>query len=139
MDPEIIRRTRESLGRCVECHTFLTRFYELFMDSSPRVAELFRKTDLERQQKMLQDSLYAMLVAAGTTKGAAHQEVERLARFHRDVGVTADMYALWLDALVQAARQHDTHFSDALERDWRASLSGPIEIMRRVAEDEAGG
>jgi hemoglobin-like flavoprotein len=130
-DPEVIRRTRESLGRCVECETFLQRFYEIFMASSPRVAELFQKTDLERQKRMLRDSLYAMLVAAGTTKGAAHDEVERLAKLHRDVGVTADMYTLWLDALVEAAREHDTHFTDALENDWRTSLGSAIELMKR--------
>jgi truncated hemoglobin YjbI len=129
-DPDAIERTRESLGRCVACETFLQRFYELFTASSPRVAELFRNTDFERQKKMLRDSLYVMLVAAGTTKGPAHDEVERLARLHRDLGVTHDMFRLWLDALVEAAREHDVHFEEELEDDWRASLSAPIEIMK---------
>jgi truncated hemoglobin YjbI len=127
---DAIQRTRESLGRCVECDTFLQRFYELFLASSPEVAELFRNTDFERQKKVLRDSLYVMLVAAGTTKGPAHDEVERLAKLHRDVGVTHGMFTLWLDALIEAAREHDTHFSDELEKDWRASMSGPMEIMR---------
>jgi hypothetical protein len=71
-----------------------------------------------------------MLVAAGTTKGPAHDEVGRLAKLHRDLGVTRDMFTLWLDALIEAAREHDTHFTDELERDWRASMRGPMEIMR---------
>jgi truncated hemoglobin YjbI len=128
-NPDAIERTRESLGRCVECETFLERFYELFMSSSPEVAELFRSTDFERQKRVLRDSLYVMLVAAGTTKGPAHDEVERLARLHKDIGVTRDMFTLWLEALIQAAREHDVHFTDQLEKDWRSSLSGPIELM----------
>jgi hemoglobin-like flavoprotein len=139
-DPEAVRRTRDSLGRCVKCETFLQRFYELFMASSPEVAELFQKTDFERQKKMLRDSLYVMLVAAGTTKGAAHDEVRRLATLHRDVGVKSDMYSLWLDSLVEAAREHDTHFTDTLENDWRASLSEPIELMKQIGgEPESDG
>ncbi|HXV60699.1 MAG TPA: globin [Vicinamibacteria bacterium] len=129
-DPDAIERTRESLGRCVGCETFLQRFYELFMASSPEVADLFRKTDFERQKRMLRDSLYVMLVAAGTTKGPAHEEVERLARLHRDIGVTADMFTLWLDALIEAAGEHDTHFTKELENDWRISLAGPIAVMK---------
>jgi hemoglobin-like flavoprotein len=129
-DPGAIQRTRESLGRCVECETFLARFYELFMASSPEVAELFRNTDFERQRRVLRDSLYAMLVAAGTTGGPAHDEVARLARLHKNIGVTHDMFTLWLDALIQAAREHDVHFTDELENDWRSALSGPIELMK---------
>lgn len=129
-DPGAIQRTRESLGRCVECETFLQRFYELFMASSPEVAKLFEKTDLERQKRMLRESLYAMLVAAGTTQGPAHEEIERLAERHRDLGVTPGMFALWLDSLIAAAREHDTHFTDELEADWRASMSGSIALMK---------
>jgi len=127
---DAIQRTRESLGRCVACETFLQRFYELFMASSQEVAELFRKTDFERQKRVLRDSLYVMLVAAGTTKGPAHDEVKRLARLHRDMAVTHDMFTLWLDALIEAAREHDTHFTVELENDWRLSLSGPMELMK---------
>jgi truncated hemoglobin YjbI len=127
---DAIQRTRESLGRCVACETFLQRFYELFMASSQEVAELFRTTDFERQKRVLRDSLYVMLVAAGTTRGPAHDELERLARRHRDMAVTDDMFTLWLDALIVAAREHDTHFTDELENDWRLSLSGPIELMK---------
>jgi truncated hemoglobin YjbI len=131
-DREAIQRTRESLGRCIACETFLQRFYERFMDSSPEVGKLFRNTDFERQKRMLRDSLYAILVAAGTTKGPAHDEVVRLAKFHRDVGVTNDMFTLWLDALIEAAREHDVHFTDELENDWRDSMSGAIELMKSI-------
>jgi hemoglobin-like flavoprotein len=129
---EIVQRTRDSLSRCIGCGTFTQRFYELFVESSPEVAELFRDTDLERQKRMLRDSLYVMLVAAGTTKGPAHDEVMRLAKLHRQLGVKDDMFKLWLDALIKAAREHDVHFSDELEEDWRSALSGPIETMKSL-------
>jgi hypothetical protein len=69
-------------------------------------------------------------VAAGTTRGPAHDEIERLAKSHRDIGVTDDMYGLWLDALIEAAREHDLHFTDALESDWRSSMGGAVELMK---------
>jgi len=132
---DAVERTRASLGRCVECQTFIERFYELFIDASPKVAELFANTDFERQKKMLQDSLYEMLVAAGTTKGPAHDELMRLAKRHQELGVTDDMYALWLEALVAAAREHDRRFTDELENDWRAAFGGSIELMKSRARE----
>lgn len=129
-DNDSIQRTRDSLGRCVACETFLDRFYELFIASSPKVAELFRDTEMERQKNMLKASLYEMLVAAGTAKGPAHNELARLAQRHRDLGVTDEMYDLWLESLVEAARDHDTHFSDELEQDWRNTLRAPLELMK---------
>ena len=132
-DHDAIQRTRDSLARSVECETFLERFYDLFVGSSPKIAKLFEKTDFERQRKVLKAALYEMLVAAGTTKGPAHDELERLAKLHHEIGVTDDMYQLWLDALVKAAREHDSRFTDELEADWRASLSGPIELMKSHA------
>lgn len=66
------------------------------------------------------------------TKGPAHDEVVRLAGFHRDIGVTNDMFTLWLDALIEAAGEHDLHFTDELENDWRDSMSGAIALMKLV-------
>jgi len=132
-DHDAIQRTRDSLGRCVKCETFLQRFYEIFMAASPKVAEYFRDTDFERQRGVLRDSLYVMLVAAGTSKGPAHAELERLAKLHHKMGLSREMYTIWLDSLIEAAREHDTHFSDELERDWRASMAGPIELMTSEA------
>ena len=102
------------------------------MGASPEIAELFRETDFERQRRVLRDSLYVMLVAAGTESGPAHDEVERLAARHVELGVTPEMFDVWLDALIQAAREHDTHFTDALEHDWRASFGGPMALMKSV-------
>jgi hypothetical protein len=69
-DLEAIERTRESLGRCIECETFLERFYELFMASSPAVGALFRNTDFERQKRVLRDSLLRDTRGGGHHQGA---------------------------------------------------------------------
>lgn len=130
VDHAAIQNARSSLSRCVAKPEFIQRFYDLFMASSTEVADLFRDTDFERQKKVLKDSLFLMLVAAGTKKGPAHHELDRLAKRHRQIGVTADMYDVFVDALLEAAREHDPEFSDELEEDWRQAMHGPIERMK---------
>lgn len=129
-DHDVIQRARDSLSRCVADPDFTQRFYDLFMDSSEEIAELFRQTDFERQKRVLQDSLFVMLVAAGTTKGPAHEELERLAERHLQLGIKPEMYTVWLDKLLEAAREFDPEFTDDLEEDWRDALRDPIEWMK---------
>ena len=130
VDHEAIQRARASLARCVTSPDFIQRFYELFMAASPEIAELFRDTDFERQKRVLKDSLFVMLVAAGTRKGPAHHELERLAKRHQQIGVTSEMYVAWVDTLLEAARQSDPEFSDELEQDWREAMHGPVALMQ---------
>lgn len=124
---------RVSLNRCLSDPDFLTHFYELFMASSPEVREKFRSTDFKKQTQVLADSLYLMAVAAqGEKESPAWAEVARLAKRHSkgDLDVRPELYDLWLDCLVQAARKHDPQFSPEVEAAWRKTLQLGIEHMR---------
>ncbi len=61
--PDPIQQARDSLSRCIQSPEFLDLFYQLFMNSSEDIRKKFEKTDFDRQKKMLQDSLFVMLVA----------------------------------------------------------------------------
>ena len=58
---------RASLKRCLAHPDFLRHFYHLFLASSDEVREKFQHTDLERQARVLADSLYMMAVVAEAT------------------------------------------------------------------------
>ena len=53
-----------SLTRCLGMPAFLDRFYEVFLESSPEVAEKFKHTNFARQKVALGQSLYLMVMAA---------------------------------------------------------------------------
>lgn len=122
-----------SLKRCLASPDFLTKFYDLFVGSSDEVREKFRNTDFEAQKRMLADSLYAIAVAAqGQKEGPGWAELARLAERHgsADLDVRPGLYDLWLDCLLEAARQHDPRFSPAIEKAWRKTLAVGIDYMR---------
>ena len=131
MDAAMIQRARDSLERCNAGSGFLERFYELFMATSPEIREKFADTDFERQRKALRDSLFLMLSAAGTTKGLAHRELEKLARRHSraQLDIKPEWYALWLDCLLEAVSEHDPEFSPEIDEAWRDSLRPGIELL----------
>jgi hemoglobin-like flavoprotein len=127
-----IQQARDSLSRCIQSPEFLDRFYELFMDSSEDIRKRFEKTDFDRQKKMLQDSLFVMLVAAGTKTGFAFKELSKLAERHsrKQLGIHPDWYDLWLQCLLKAVAEHDPEYRPELDDAWRASLEDGIELMK---------
>jgi hemoglobin-like flavoprotein len=135
-----IREARGSLGRCIENPAFLDCFYELFMASSEEIRKKFEATDFARQKKMLRDSLYVMLVAAGTTRGPAHKELEKLADRHSrsQLGIKPEWYDIWLTSLLQAVAEYDPEYRPELADAWRESLQDGIYIMRSRYEAREG-
>ena len=122
----------------------MKEFYDLFIASSDEVREKFRHTDLEQQRRMVADSLYLMAVAGqspGREESVAWSEMSRLAERHAqsDRNIRPALYDLWLDCLLQAAREHDPEFSPAVEAAWRDTLRPGIEFMQaRYGDGRAG-
>lgn len=129
-----LQRFEASMHRCLEDESFLRRFYERFLGSSPEVAEKFASTDLDRQARMLEESLRLVLSAAlGTETGREH--LEHIAEMHsrRKLGIGPHLYQHWLDAVVQVASETDPDWEPGLEDTWRAALQPCIDHMIRRA------
>lgn len=131
MDSQAVQKARDSLSRCSKDAKFLDRFYELFMASSPDVREKFAETDFERQKKVLSDSLFLMLTAAGTTSGFAHVQLEKLAKRHsrEDLDIKPEWYDLWLDNLMRTVSEFDPDYSEEIDNAWRESLKDSIAVL----------
>lgn len=127
-----IQEARDSLSRCIQNPAFLDRFYGLFIESSEDIRKKFENTDFARQKRMLQDSLFVMLVAAGTTTGFARKELSKLADRHSRAQLAIDpaWYDTWLRCLLQAVSEHDPEYRPELEKAWRESLRDGIELMK---------
>jgi len=121
----------ESFERCRAQTTFMDRFYELFLASSPEIAAKFRDSDLERQKEALLESLQSMLLVremGGLVKGHLKRVADSHSRHQRDI--QGPLYDLWEDCLLQAIGEHDPQFDAELENKWRQALRPGIEFMR---------
>jgi hemoglobin-like flavoprotein len=135
--PRVERRLVESflasLKRCLGTPGFMESFYQSFVSSSEEVREKFRNTDLQRQARMLSDSLYVLAVAVqGQTGSPARGELPRLAERHsrKDLDIRPPLYDHWLACLIDTARGHDPQFTPEIEAAWRATLAVGIAYMK---------
>lgn len=122
-----------SLKRCLAGPEFLKSFYDRFMSSSEEVREIFRNTDFKTQTRVLSESLFVVaILPQAKPDSPVWKEMAQLAKRHSrvDLKIAPPLYDLWLESLVDTAREHDPEFSPGIEAAWRQILSIGIEYMR---------
>jgi hemoglobin-like flavoprotein len=120
MDKKTLQILEDSLARCNADSSFLEKFYETFLASSPKVREKFKDTDFTRQRRALRASLHVMLLAAEDEEKGPERYLKDLAQLHsrQDLDVGAELYDLWIDSLLATVGKIDPQFSDRVERAW---------------------
>ena len=105
---DYVRIFSDSLGRMEaadpEKRDLIGCFYDQFLGSSEEIRRRFDATDLKHQEQMLRDSFKHVLTFS--TKRRSNDELERIANRHSrsDLDVRPELYALWLDSLVESVR-----------------------------------
>lgn len=120
-----------SLSRVVTRQSkFFDLFYELFIAANDEVRAKFEGVDLDRQKRVLRESLRELLVFFVNHEITPY--LERLARTHSvdGRGIRPELYTLWLEALIETARRTDPQFTDGVELSWRMVLAPGIELMK---------
>lgn len=133
IDRELVESFLASLKRCLAVSGFMESFYASFVAASEEVQEKFRNTDLQRQARMLSDSLYVLAVAVQGQEGSpAWGDMPRLAARHsrKDLDIQPALYDHWLACLLDTARRHDPQFTPEVDAAWRATLAVGIEYMK---------
>ncbi len=106
----------------------MTSNSEAVIAKSPQIAGKFSNTDFRQQKLMLRESLLEMICFDCAMPGT-REEIERLARLHRELEVSPEMYSMWLDALCEAVAAHDPEYTPDLARQWREAMRSGIELM----------
>lgn len=131
VDGEILIRFRTSLERCLSRADFLESFYARFLGASDEVREMFSKTDFSKQRRVLRGSLFLMSRAAmGLDDGRQH--LSQVAKTHgkKGLNIRGELYDLWLECLIETAREYEPDFDAELEAAWREVLSLAVSIVR---------
>lgn len=134
MPSPLVETFLASLKRCLAAPAFLESFYERFVASSEEVRERFRGTDMKRQVRVLEDSLYVVANAVqGEENSLARGALPALAARHGRQGldIPPALYDLWIECLVETARAHDPQFAPAVEAAWRETLTFGADYMRQ--------
>jgi hemoglobin-like flavoprotein len=123
-----------SLKRCLAAPGFLESFYERFVGSSEEVREKFRNTDMKRQVRVLEDTLYVVANAVqGEENSPARGALPALAARHsrNEMDIPPRLFDLWIECLLETVRVHDPEFNPAIEAAWRDTATFAADYIRQ--------
>jgi hemoglobin-like flavoprotein len=131
IDEHELRTVDASLGRLGAGTSFLDRFYELFLASSPNVREKFAGTNFYKQKRALQSSLYAMLRHMRDKDPESNEYLGEIAGRHSRAGldIGAELYDLWLDSLLAAVKECDPEWTEDVAAAWERSMTQGIQYF----------
>jgi truncated hemoglobin YjbI len=122
------------IGMDESADVFFEAFYTRFLQD-PEIAALFEHTDLQRQVGMLKKSLFQLVTyyVVGEPTG----ELDRLASIHANLGIDGSAFDIWMQALLDTAREFDPQFDETTRYAWCWALAPGIAYMRLVAAKQA--
>jgi truncated hemoglobin YjbI len=109
---------------------FFYAFYDRFL-RDPGIAAMFANTDRDRQVSMLKKSLFQLVTYY--VVGEPNAELDRLATIHDRLGIDANAFDVWMEALVDTAAEFDEQWNEATRLAWCWALAPGIAYMRLMS------
>ena len=105
-------------------------FYEIFINKSSAIAEMFKNTSMDSQKLLLKKSLAELLKFYEERQ--VNQHLLKIGQIHAPdkMNITPEMYDLWLDTLMETIKKYDPEFMPKIELAWRVTLSPGITYMK---------
>lgn len=121
---------RKSFDRCEATGDFAEKFYEIFLNRSPEISELFKNTDFTKQRKLLRGSVYA-LVVQDVEQEKTQKMLSRVGGTHcrSALNIRPELYEVWLDSLCETIKALDSEWTVELDEAWRKSMRPGIELI----------
>ncbi|MBI4001835.1 MAG: globin [Nitrospira defluvii] len=120
-----------SYGRCCVHPAFFDRFYNIFLESHPKIKPMFANTDMTKQKSLLRQGLSMLLMhVEGNRFGT--QGMEKIAESHSRRGkvkVDPGMYDYWIDSLLKAIKECDPQCTPLLEQEWKTTLKAGTKFL----------
>jgi len=131
---EMRDRFEESYWRAatetVDGRVFADSFYDRFLARSEDARKLFEGTDFQIQKRMF--TLAILYVSSAYEKPRSGRVLEQLARRHRNVGVSPEMFDLWMDCLLETVRAFDPEWNEEIAEAWRVVMAPGISHLARA-------
>lgn len=124
------QQVKTSIGRCLNRGDLIGRFYEIFLNADPVIAEKFRDTDMQQQKQLLEHGIQLALMFADDNS-VGKKGLARIRETHsrKNLNISPDLYSVWLESFMQAVEEIDPEYNVELDLEWREVLQKSIDYI----------
>lgn len=126
--------TAHNSFRRLRATDFPTRFYELLLESDPRIRAMFARTDFDKQRDLFMHGVH-MLLEFGAGRPTGRMAIDRLSKMHGHAGlkIPPTLYAVWAKTLLDTAREFDPEWSEDVRSAWEMTLRPGIDQIAQAS------
>lgn len=117
----------DSYRRCIAHPGFFDRFYANLFEHNENIRQMFIDTDFDKQKTMIRKAVTTLIMKSSGVQ-AANMSLTSIAESHGKggLGVTPQMYAIWIDCMIQTVEEVDDAYTPELGAAWREMLEGGV-------------
>lgn len=122
---------RPSFARCMgRPDDFFDDFYATLSEKAPGIGAMFAHVDMQQQNKLIRQGVEA-LISYASGHEESESQLRRVGMTHGKQGlnISPELYALWVDTLVETIREYDNQADDNTDAAWRVVARGGIELI----------
>ncbi len=131
MDKDDIRKVKRSYSRCfIGDKNLIDGFYEIFLNSSPDIAVMFKNTDFHQQKLLLRQGINCMIMfTEGVFAGNFCLEEIKISHNKRHINIHPSYYPFWKNSLLATLEKYDPEFNDELRQLWHKTIDTGIKFI----------
>ena len=131
MDKDDIRKIKRSYSRCfIGDKNLIDGFYEVFLDSHPDIATMFKNSDFKQQKLLLRQGINCMIMfTEGVFAGNFCLEEIKVSHNKKHLNIHPSYYPLWKDSLLTSLKKYDPQFDDELLALWNQTIDKGIKFI----------
>jgi hemoglobin-like flavoprotein len=109
---------------------FFDLFYKNLTGKNPVIANMFKNTNMKKQEELLMQSITYMTSFSATLEPP--EELDFIAKLHGkdNLNIPSEYFDTWLDSLIETVRIKDPDFDENVDRAWRTIMAPGIEYMK---------
>ncbi|WLQ14372.1 hypothetical protein O5O45_00260 [Hahella aquimaris] len=131
---------RDSFARCFgdvgSDVRFVDDFYVRLKASDAKVSAIFNRRPIEQQVHAVRSAVYALEEYATNGQPDNTLRLIEASHNHQTMGLTPNMYELWLSCLLETVLCHDKTYDDDVRKAWELTLRPGIDYLKQTLDSE---
>ncbi len=131
MNKDDLTKVKRSYSRCfIGDKNLIDGFYEVFLNSHPDIAEMFKNTNFKQQKLLLRQGINCMIMfTEGAFAGSFCLDEIKISHNRKHLNIHPRYYPHWKNSLITSLKKYDPQFDNELLTLWNQVIDKGVDYI----------